>query len=97
VLRTLAVPPLGVQVGDALSLPVAIPPLVAVALTLPPTVAHVAVAWAFLIAFAEALQKPSAVALAVLPLLALAVALPATTELASASLIPLAFAIATPS
>ena len=80
-----------------MSLPIAMPPSVAVALTEPPSVAHVAVAWAFRLAFAKVLQKPFASAVALLPWLALAVAVPTRPEVASASLASVALAVACPS
>lgn len=78
VLRTFAVLASGVQVGGSVSIPMALAPLVAIALTEPACVVHVAIGSAFRVAFAKAPQEPNAIAAALLPWLALTVAVAAT-------------------
>src|SRR6202046_3977060 len=85
-LRTLAVPPFGMQVGAPVSEPSASPPPVAVACTKLPSASQLASTVEPPVAIPVALHFPSALTLAKLPPVALAVATPFWSASTNASL-----------
>jgi hypothetical protein len=96
-LRTLAVPWFGVQIGAAVSLAIAWPPWVAIAIAKPPGVVQVARARASRLADASAEQNEAIdVARASLPFLAVAFAVPPSVAVAAALLATDASAVAVP-